>query len=177
MRFIVSLCFLCLALCPIASAQQTPSLNLPLGQEVTLTIGSGGTTVVSRAAASDASPALEQTSRDVNAGVYGPSAGSNYAQAPLTRDDTGGAIEPNTFRIKLITLGGHQTVLMIRNGYGQALSYRAVLHRGLQSTPTDVCMVRPQGFGVEQWPYEIDSVDLSEFTLVPFNDGDQLVCR
>jgi hypothetical protein len=43
--------------------------------------------------------------------------------------------------------------------------------------PTDVCMVRPYGFGVEQWPYEIDSIDLSDLMLVPFNDGDQLLCR
>ena len=107
MRFIVSLCFLCLALCPIASAQQTPSLNLPLGQEVTLTIGSAGTTVISQGAADNASAALEQTSRDVNAGAYGPSAGSNYAQVPLTQDATGGAIELNMFCIKLIVLAGH----------------------------------------------------------------------
>src|SRR5689334_2234062 len=155
-----------------AVAQQS-TVSVSISEQVTITVDPAGVTLVSRSPADAASAEFTQLEQDVAAGNYGPSSGSNYAQTPLPAEVTATPIEPNTLRFTFMPSGEHATILLIRSGYDRALSYRAVLHRGLQSSPSDVCMVRPHGFGVEQWPYRIDSIDLSELTLVPFNDGDQ----
>jgi hypothetical protein len=69
------------------------------------------------------------------------------------------------------------TLLVLENGYGQALRYRANMVRGRRSEPTDVCTVLPRLRGYEHWPYRIDRLDLTGFELVPYRDGTPPVCE
>jgi hypothetical protein len=69
------------------------------------------------------------------------------------------------------------TLLVLENGYGQALRYRASMVRGRRSAPTDVCTVPPRLRGYEHWPYHIDRLDLTGFELVPYPEGTAPVCE
>ncbi len=70
---------------------------------------------------------------------------------------------------------GH-TILVIENGYPQALTYRAqITHHG-KTVPTDVCLVIPQGRGYEDWPYAIDEIVLSDFVLKPWTAANGIPC-
>jgi hypothetical protein len=68
-------------------------------------------------------------------------------------------------------------LLSIENGYDGALRYRAVLHRGGNATPTDVCIVLPLKRGFEHWPYPFDRVELSDLRIVPWHEGDTITCE
>lgn len=66
------------------------------------------------------------------------------------------------------------TALFIANGYDSKARYHAVMHSKGRSAKTDVCDVPPHFPGMEYWPYELDSIDVSELHLEPA-DG-QIQC-
>jgi len=70
----------------------------------------------------------------------------------------------------------HDTLLVIENGYGDGVRYRAVMRRGERAEPTDVCLVLPGKRAYEYWPYPIERLDLSAFRLVPWKPEDGLPC-
>ncbi|NUQ18340.1 MAG: hypothetical protein HOP95_07790 [Sphingomonas sp.] len=67
------------------------------------------------------------------------------------------------------------TALFISNGYGSTFAYHAVMSRDGRPKPTDVCEVPPKFPGLEQWPYPIDQLDLSDLRLVQTNG--QIDCQ
>jgi hypothetical protein len=40
-----------------------------------------------------------------------------------------------------------------------------------------VCIVLPGKRGYEHWPYPIEKIELSEFTVEPWKEGDPVTCR
>ena len=70
-----------------------------------------------------------------------------------------------------------EMLLEIENGYDGALRYRAVLRNGDRSQPTDVCIVMPRKFGFEHWPYPFERVELSDFRVIPWHEGDGVTCE
>jgi hypothetical protein len=73
--------------------------------------------------------------------------------------------------------GSVDVVLTIENGYQRALSYRAVITTGGRRAPTDVCLVPPTLVMYEHWPYQIGSIELSEFEVHDWSPGDPTPCR
>jgi hypothetical protein len=89
------------------------------------------------------------------------------------------AVAPDRLRITLREVaarGAHDTLLVLENGYGEALRYTATLHRGDRAAPTDVCLVLPGKRGYEYWPYPIDRIDLRALRLVPWKPQDGVPC-
>jgi hypothetical protein len=88
---------------------------------------------------------------------------------PFGAEDVGvqaRAPAPDQVRILFTQIaGGTQTVLILENGYNQALVYRARITRRGAAQPTDVCLVMPGRRGYEHWPYAIDSIELDGFRL------------
>lgn len=71
---------------------------------------------------------------------------------------------PGRIEISLHRLDGRPgELLILANGYGRRLVYRAVLVRNGVQTPTTVCAVRPGMSGIETWPYAVDAVELGGF--------------
>jgi hypothetical protein len=90
-------------------------------------------------------------------------------------------IPHDVIRVSLFELTGRDgksaTLLVFENGYDRALRYKASLSRGDKSAPTDVCTVLPHLRGYEQWPYPVDRIDLTGFTLIPYQAGSGPVCE
>jgi hypothetical protein len=87
------------------------------------------------------------------------------------------AAEPGKVRFGFLMAKatGH-TILMIENGYDRAVTYRARISRDGEMTPTDVCLVAPSVRTYEDWPYKIDKIEISQFQLQPWKQGDPVPC-
>jgi len=79
--------------------------------------------------------------------------------------------------IIFVVLDGKETVLVMVNGYDQAVTYRARIWAEGRDAPTDVCLLLPGKRGYEQWPFAIDRIELSAFRTEPWKDGDPIPCR
>jgi len=86
-------------------------------------------------------------------------------------------IEPGTVRIRFLDLAGQHALLVIENGYGSALRYRAAIGLGNRVATTDVCVVVPNGRGTEHWPYRIDRIVLTDFRLEPWSEDSRVTCQ
>lgn len=89
-------------------------------------------------------------------------------------------IENGVVRVSFFELPGRsgpEMLLVFENGYDAALRYKAGMMRGGKIEPTDVCTVLPHRRGYEHWPYPMDMIMLSAFTLVPYQEGSRPVCE
>jgi hypothetical protein len=81
-------------------------------------------------------------------------------------------------RFRLLRLPGTKhSLLIVHNGYAQALRYRALITTGGKVQPTDVCLVIPGKSGVEHWPYAIDAIEVGAFQLVNWKPEDGVPCE
>jgi hypothetical protein len=88
----------------------------------------------------------------------------------------GGQVRVSLFKLTRRD-GAVETLLVLENGYNQALRYRARMRSDGRSRPTDVCTVLPRLRGYEHWPHAIERIELSEFELVPYRQGMPPVCE
>jgi hypothetical protein len=154
-------------------------LNLRPGEQVVVEIDADGAMTV---AAGD----VTRISREEQAGIVDAVARNPGAQGPNSVGVNGAEfgvkpVESDKLRISFIDLASigmpDDRLLVIENGYGRALRYRAVISRGTRSQPTDVCTVLPTLRGYEHWPYPIDAIELSDLALVPYQEGTAPVCE
>lgn len=68
-------------------------------------------------------------------------------------------------------------MLVIENGYDRALVYRAELTRDGRRRATDVCAVRPGLRSYEYWPHRVERLRLSDFQLVSWRQGQEVICE
>jgi hypothetical protein len=156
------------------------TITIRSGQEVTLAIGkAGAVSETARGAASALDPFETAVVRQFVGGDFRQAVGAN--SAPISEGEGGipesDPVDPNIVRIKFATVRGGHSLLIIENGYGKALTYRAVIRKGRRSQPTDVCQVPPASYGFEHWPYAIDQIDLSGLRLGPWTEGQAPVCE
>lgn len=86
-------------------------------------------------------------------------------------------ITPGRVEIAFVVIGEKDSVLVLLNGYDEALTYRARIKVMTRTGPTDVCLVVPGKRGYEHWPYKIDHIELTDFKLEPWQPGDKVTCR
>jgi hypothetical protein len=86
-------------------------------------------------------------------------------------------VKPGQLKISFVSLKppGH-SLLIIENGYADALVYRARITVKGKPTATDVCLVLPGKRGYEHWPYPIEKIELSQLRRQPWQDGDPVPC-
>lgn len=72
--------------------------------------------------------------------------------------------------------GSDETILLVENGYGRRIDYRAIMQVPGAPGPqaTTACQVLPNLMGIEHWPHAIGVITLSNFHVAP--DGGQLAC-
>jgi hypothetical protein len=87
------------------------------------------------------------------------------------------SIVPGEIRMRFHDIAGRHTMLVIENGYGRALVFRARLTTAGRTAPTDVCLVRPNNRSFEHWPEAIIRIELSQLVQVDWREGDPVPCR
>lgn len=85
-------------------------------------------------------------------------------------------IPPGTLRLRFLSIAERHSLLVIENGTGQALVYRARMTLDGETRPTDVCLIAPGQHGFEHWPHPIARLDLTDFRFVPWRPGDRQPC-
>ena len=164
-----------LLLAPVAVSAQ--AVTIKRGETVTVQIDDKGVREIDRAVTEPTNFEIVG-SAEAQRGDYAQAIGPNTKAMASTGS---GALAPKPEPGKIVlrfirTPGKDQSLLSIQNGYDQALAYRAVMHLGNNSTPTDVCVVLPRKVGVEHWPFAIDALDLSDLRLVAWKTGDPVTC-
>jgi hypothetical protein len=159
-----------------APAQTGTSVALAPGQSATLTVGGKGEAarVVRRGRG-------EWTPHDLAAARHLVGQPIPDAPVPTAEALPGGAQVPPVDRgavnLRLMAIADRHALLIVENGYGEALVYRARMTQSGNTRPTDVCVVLPANRSYEHWPHPIDRIELSDFSLIPWNEGDQPTCE
>ena len=154
-----------------------PPIALEPGDAVTLHVDGRGTVEVSPRTAAEWTPFDLAAARHLS-GLTPPGRPDPYA-TEIPRDDNMPAVppvEPDMIRVKFLSIAGRHSLLVMENGYGQAIAYRARMTRGGRTTPTDVCLVVPNYHGFEHWPDPLDRIEISDIHFVPWQRGEPVPC-
>jgi hypothetical protein len=178
MRRFLLLAALALGAAQTASAQDDVAVALDTGQAATLRIDPAGAVTVADGGAAALSAydrrALELTTGLTLEEASGPNAVAfNAEQHGMAAPP----IAPGAVRILFARLDNGQSLLVLENGYDQALVYRARIHIGGRSVPTDVCTALPGLRGYEHWPDRIDRIELTGVRLEPWPEGQRPRCE
>jgi hypothetical protein len=165
---------------PAAAQQGSAPISLVPGETVTVMVDDGErANVTARGPAPPLNAFQRELVRAYHDGAYDQAIGP--VSVPVRGSDTVAQPPPvarGEIRITFLALdGGRVSWLTIENGYGRALSYRAVMHRDARSARTDVCQVRPGLRGFEWWPHPIARLELSQLRLVPWVEGRPPLCE
>jgi len=179
-RFPIALTAILLALATAAAPAGAEPLKLRPGEEATVLVDDGGR--VSVAAQRPAAPLSEfdrAAVRQLTGGTQDYAVGPNAA---LLRSDDGSLPTPEpvargAIRIAFVRLPDGKSLLIIENGYGRAMSYRATITRDEKAQPTDVCQVIPEKRGYEHWPYPIGRIELTDIRLEPWYPTSRIRCE
>ncbi|MEE9433365.1 MAG: hypothetical protein V3V15_03910 [Sphingorhabdus sp.] len=176
--------FVLLTFCalPVFSAEPAKRIGFGSDTSVSIEIGQSGdqpeVTIVETA-----KPILTEADKVVIrkfvGGEFDYSSGSNVT--PITAGKAGipefEPVKEGRVKFSFIRIDPQgQAMLLIENGYGRGLIYRARMIIKGRSSPTDVCLVMPNRRGYEHWPHLIDEIQLSNFTFVDWNEGDKIPC-
>ncbi|MEA3031032.1 MAG: hypothetical protein QOG13_2357 [Sphingomonadales bacterium] len=167
---------LLLAVAP-AAAQDIPALSLAPGEAVAVQFDDGGRTgppVRSQAAWTR----FDLLAARQLAGMIPPDAPVPEATPVGDLDGTRPPpIPPNEVRVRFMSIAGQHTLLVVENGQGRALSYRARMTVGGRTRSTDVCIVLPHLPSYEHWPHPIERLELTDFRFIPWVPGRAPACR
>jgi len=161
-----------------AAGQEIPTTSLAPGEAMRVQLDDGG-----RAGPAERHSA-EWTAFDVYAarqlgGMPIPDAPVPEGTAIMT--GPGGPrpapIPPGQVRIRLMSVAGRHTLLVVENGLQRAIAYRARMTREGDTRPTDVCLVMPGFPSYEYWPHLIERIELSDFRYVPWQPGHRPTCE
>lgn len=80
-------------------------------------------------------------------------------------------------RVRFISIGDQHAMLVVENGQGRGLRYRARMTVRGETKPTDVCIVLPRRPSYEHWPYRIERIQLFDFEFIPWNPARLPTCE
>ena len=173
-----------LALMPaVAAAQPTKAVTLHPGDSIVVRVAADGTL---KAEAPTAAPPMSDFEAAALGQMISTPAADSQIQPPIPLNGGGAerlAIKPGQVRIRLRAVAASPSqpkggmMLSLENCYDGALRYRAALHSGDRSRPTDVCVVMPHKFGFEHWPYPFDRIEVSDLQIIPWHAGDSVTCE
>lgn len=153
-----------------AAPAAAQTVTLAPGEGVSVT-SPGPAPVATRTKAS-LSPFEAAVVRQFEANLFPDAMGANSATVSGDGLPEPEPIAPGRFVAKFMAIGGGRaTLLVLENGYDQAIAYRARITVKGKSTPTDVCTVLPGKRGFENWPYAIEKIELSAIALEKYDGG------
>ena len=160
-----------------AGAQQIPAISLVPGESVTVRLDDSG-----RAGAPERGRA-EWTRFDVYAAQH--LSRLPVPDAPVPEGTPFGApeslspepIPESEIRVRFLTIADRHAMLVVENGQGRALAYRARMTLNGRSRHTDVCVVLPLLPSYEHWPHLIERIELTDFRFIPWVTGRAPTCE
>ena len=166
---------------PVCAAEPADGVALSPGEKVELRLAAGGDPgSIVRGEAGTLSEFDRAAVAALTGGAYGYPVGPNVAVIKSSELDipAPAPVATGIARIVFVQLkGGSESLLLIENGYGSGLAYRARIQRGGKAEPTDVCQAMPLKRAYEHWPYPIETIILSNFRLVPWKEGQRPTCE
>jgi hypothetical protein len=162
---------------PVAGGAQAPEVvALEPGNAITLRVDAAGNVAASQRAPAEWTEYELAEARHLS-GLRPPEKTVPTAsQIPNEGMPAIPPIEPHMIRVKFFSIAGQHSLLVMANGYDQAVVYRARITRAGRSGSTDVCLVVPNHYGFEHWPFPIDRLEISEVRFVEWRQGDPQPC-
>jgi hypothetical protein len=163
----------------LAAATPAAAQTITLAPEEAVTLradGKGGLAVAERGRA-EWTPFDLAVARNFLRGLYDQGVGPNSVATALPGMPDPPAIVPGQVRLRFLLIAGRQAELLLENGFDRALVFRASITVAGQTRPTDVCVVLPNNRSSEHWPDAIERIDLSDFELVPWQEGRAPTCE
>jgi hypothetical protein len=167
------------AVLAIAAAAPAAAQTVTLAPEEAVTLrmdGKDGLAVATRGRA-EWTPFDLAVARNFLRGLYDQGVGPNSVPTALPGMPAPPAIVPGQVRVRFLMIAGRQAELLLENGFDRALVYRASITLAGHTRPTDVCVVLPSNRSSEHWPDAIERIDLSDFELVPWQEGRRPTCE
>jgi hypothetical protein len=160
---------------PVPAQRAAPVTLIP-GEALTVRIGDRGTVTASER---EPSAMTEFEAAAIHALLAGAGCDAGPNLKGFTSRHLPGAtpVAKGRVRLKFVRLPARGSVLFLENGYRKALAYRAHIRAGDSATATDVCVVLPRLRAHEHWPFPIDSIELTDFRLEAWREGDPIRCE
>lgn len=160
-----------------AAAQEIPALGLVPGESVTVRFDDGGRV-------GEPERGQAQWSRF---DLYAASqlAGMTPPTEPMREGipvDAPDEVVPEPIpagevRIRFFSIDGRHSLLVVENGQGSALRYRARMTLNGRAQHTDVCVVLPRLPSYEHWSHPIERLELSHFEFIAWPPGRNPTCE
>ena len=166
-----------IALSAPAAAQDIPPVSLAPGEAVTVRFDDGGRVGAPERSSAGWSRYDIVTAREL-AGMTPPEAPEPVASPGVAPDGSRpDPIPQDEVRIRFLSIAGRHALLVVENGQGRALRYRARMTVAGRVRPTDVCVVLPHLPSYEHWPHAIDRIELTDFRFIPWMPGRAPTCE
>jgi hypothetical protein len=160
-----------------AAAQDIPALSLTPGESIVLHFDDGGR-VGPPERGTAAWSRFDLVAARQLAGTTPPDAPMANATPIQTGDENRpDPIPPGLVRIRALSIDGRHTLLVVENGEGRALAYRARMTVRGRTQPTDVCVVLPHLPSYEHWAFPIERLELSDFRFIAWAPGRAPTCE
>jgi hypothetical protein len=160
-----------------AAANEIPTVRLAPGEAVTVRFDDGGRIGEPVRARAEWSRFDVYAARELT-GMTPPESPVSEG-LPMTAPDD---VKPNPIpadevRMRLMSIDDRHTLLVVENGQGRGLRYRARMTVDGKTKPTDVCIVLPRLPSYEHWPHRIERLELFDFEFVPWRPGRTPTCE
>jgi len=160
-----------------AAAQEIPALSLAPGESIVLHFDDGGRVGPPERGTAAWSRFDLLAARQL-AGTTPPEAPVPNATPIQTGDeDRPDPIPAGVVRVRALSIAGQHTLLVVENGEGRALAYRARMTVQGRTQHTDVCVVLPHLPSYEHWAFPIERLELSDFRFIPWAPGRRPTCE
>jgi hypothetical protein len=167
-----------IALPAAAAAQDIPDISLAPGEAVTVRFDDGGRVGEPQRGRAGWNRFDIAAARQM-AGMTPPDEPMREAMPAATPADGSrpDPIPPDEVRMRFLSVSGRHSLLVVENGQGRALAYRARMTVNGQRRHTDVCIVLPRLQSYEHWPHPIERLELSNFRFIAWAPGRNPTCE
>ena len=161
-----------------AAAQHVVGVEMEAGQALTVSLGNKGHVEVVRRGRAEWTPHDLAAARHLSGQPVPDAPVPNATPLPSSPDGPRvPAVESGVVNLRFMTVADRHALLIVENGYGQALRYRAQMTVRGNTRPTDVCVVLPANRSYEHWPHPIERILVYEFALVPWDGSNRPSCE
>jgi hypothetical protein len=171
----IAVLFAAIASAP-AFAQAIPAVTLSPGEAVTVRFDDGGRVGEPERSRAEWSRFDLYAARQL-AGITPPDAPVGEG-VPIDAPDgiSPDPIPPGEVRLRFFAFNGHG-LLVVENGQGRALRYRARMTVDGRERHTDVCVVLPHLPSYEHWPHSVERLQLTDFEFIAWTPGRNPTCE
>jgi len=159
------------------SAQSVAPISLVPGEAVTLRFDDGDVAVGAPERGTAAWSRFDVVAARQLTGTTPPDAPVPVGTPMHSDEASPDPIPSGEVHIRFLSIAGRHSMLVVENGQGRALRYRARMTVGGRTHATDVCVVLPHLPSYEHWPDPVQRLELSDFRFIPWTQGQAPTCE